>query len=121
MSEQAANASRSARGRSRRRHSRRRRAILWSLVIAVVVALFAFGGKPVYHWLKAKRADQFAAAGDALVESGKWNDAAAKYRAALQLDPLGYHGLESAARLASRADRPEAAGLWEAVLKLPQC
>ena len=120
MSEKGAKASRPARGRGRRHHSRRRRSIWWSSTI-VVVLLFAFGAKPAYHWLRAKRADQFAAAGDALVQKGKWNDAAAKYRAALQLDPLGYHGLESAARLASRADRPEAAGLWEAVLKLPQC
>jgi len=120
MSEEGAKASRPTRGRGRRHHSRRRRAILWSSTI-VFVLLFAFGAKPAYHWLRAKRADQFAAAGDALVEKGKWNDAAGKYRAALQLDPLGYHGLESAARLASRADRPEAAGLWEAVLKLPQC
>jgi len=120
MSEQGVKASRLARGCGRRHHSRRRRAILWSSTI-VLVLLFAFGAKPAYHWLRAKRADQFAAAGDALVQKGKWNDAAAKYRAALQLDPLGYHGLESAARLASRADRPEAAGLWEAVLKLPQC
>ncbi len=44
-----------------------------------------------------------------------------QYRAALQLDPLGYPGLEGAARLASRADRPEAIDLWEQVIKLPQC
>src|SRR6266581_3203907 len=105
--------------RASNRDGRRRRAIWWSSLVLVVL-LVVFGGKGTYHWLKAKRAEQFAAAGDAFVQAGKWNDAAAKYRAALQLDPLGYHGLIGAARLASHADRPEAANLWEEVIKLPR-
>ncbi|HEV3149164.1 MAG TPA: hypothetical protein VGZ24_10990 [Chthoniobacterales bacterium] len=79
------------------------------------------GTKPVYRWLKARRAEQFAAAGDAFAQAGQWNDAAQKYRAALQLDPLGYRGLEGGARLATRLGRPEAVDLWEQVYKLPQC
>jgi hypothetical protein len=98
----------------------RSRAIWWSAIL-VVLLLTAFGAKPLYYFLKAKRAEQFAAAGDALVQAGKWNDAATQYRAALQLDPAGYAGLAGAARLASRADRPEAISLWEQVIKLPQC
>jgi hypothetical protein len=96
------------------------RAIWWS-AICIAVLLAAFGAKPLYHFLKAERAEQLAAAGEALVEAGKWNDAAKKYRAALQLDPLGYRGLEGAARLATRADRPEAIDLWQQVIKLPRC
>src|SRR5437588_11358884 len=100
--------------------SRTRRAIVWSLIL-VAVLIVAFGAKPVYHWLKARRAEQFAAAGDAFAQAGKWNDAAQKYRAALQLDPLGYRGLEGSARLATRLGHPEAFDLWEQVYKLPQC
>jgi hypothetical protein len=106
--------------RSATRRKRRSRAIGWGATFALL-ALVIFGAKPLYHFLKAKRAGQFAAAGDALVRDGKWNDAAKEYRAALQLDPIGYPGLEGAARLASRADRPEAINLWEQVVKLPQC
>ena len=102
------------------RRSRRKRALRWSGML-VALFLLLFGAKSAYHWLKANRAEQFAAAGDDLVQAGKWNDAAAKYRAALQLDPLGYRGLVGAARLASRFDRPEAIELWEQVVRLPQC
>lgn len=97
-----------------------RRAIVWSLTFVVLLAV-ALGARPVYRWLKALRAEQFAAAGDASAQTGKWDDAVQKYRAALQLDPLGYHGLEGAARLATRLGHPEAIDLWEQVYKLPQC
>jgi len=43
------------------------------------VLIVAFGAKPVYHWLKARRAEQFATAGDALTQAGKWDDAAQKF------------------------------------------
>src|SRR5919109_1229222 len=106
-------------GRSRRR-SRRWRAV-WMVAILAAILFLAFGSKGAYHWLKAKRAEQFAVDADQFADTQKWNDAAAKYRAALQLDPLNYRGLAGAARLASRFDRPEAAQLWEQVNKLPQC
>ena len=112
-------ASRSQRRMGGRRKGRSR-AIWWGTIF-IVLAFVVFGAKPLYHFLKAKRAEQFAAAGDALAQAGKWNDAVKEYRAALQLDPLGYPGLEGAARLASRADRPEAIDLWEQIIKLPQC
>jgi len=118
MSEEALNASR--RRGDKRRSSRKRRAIFWGSIVVLLLPV-VLGAKPAYHWLKAKRAEQFAAAADALVQAGKWNAAAERYRAALQLDPLGYRPLEGAARLASRAGRPEAIDLWEQVVKLPQC
>jgi hypothetical protein len=86
----------------------------------LLVAMIA-GAKPGYHWFKARRAAHFAYQGNDLVKQGKWNDAATKYRVALQLDPLGYQGLAGAARLASRANRPEALDLWEQVVRLPRC
>jgi hypothetical protein len=101
------------------RSSQTRQAIIWSLILVVLLTV-ALGTKPVYHWLKTRRAEQFAAAGDGFAQAGKWNDAAQKYRAALQLDPLGYRGLEGGARLATRLGRPEAVDLWEQVYKLPQ-
>ena len=120
MSEKASSASPLRQERRPPPSSRTRRAIVWSLIL-VAVLIVAFGAKPVYHWLKARRAEQFATAGDALAQAGKWDDAAQKYRAALQLDPLGYRGLEGGARLATLLGHPEAVDLWEQVYKLPQC
>jgi hypothetical protein len=120
MSEQTPIPSRRRRSHERRRSSKKNRIILGSCIVAVVIVC-VLGVRPVYHWLKAKRSDQFAAAGDASVRAAKWNEAAKEYRAALQLDPLGYRALEGAARLASRLDHPEAVDLWEQVVKLPQC
>ena len=97
-----------------------RRAIVWSSILVVLLTV-TLGARPVYRWLKALRSEQFAAAGDAFAQAGRWEDAAQRYRAALQLDPLGYHGLEGAARLATRLGGPEAIDLWEQVYKLPQC
>ncbi|PYJ84013.1 MAG: hypothetical protein DME73_00935 [Verrucomicrobia bacterium] len=90
--------------------------MLIASVLAVIVA-----GTIAYRWFKGQRAERFAAAGEALVAADKWNDAAVQYRVALQLDPSNYHGLSGAARLASKAERPEALELWQKVLALPQC
>jgi hypothetical protein len=89
-------------------------------LVAALFVLALFGAKRTYRWAKARRADQFAAAGDNLAQAGKWNESAEKYRAALRLAPLGYRGLSGAARLASKLGRPEAVDLWEQVAKLPQ-
>jgi len=106
--------------RSDRRVSRRRRTFIWLTILILLVAAMA-GAKPAYHWLKARRAEHFANQGNALFKQGKWNEAATKYRVALQLDPLGYPGLAGAARLATRANHPEALDLWEQIVRLPQC
>jgi tetratricopeptide (TPR) repeat protein len=105
--------------RSNPRACRRRRTFIWLTILILLVAAIA-GAKPGYHWLKARRAEHFAAQGNALFQQGKWNEAATKYRVALLLDPLGYAGLAGAARLASRANRPEALDLWEQVARLSQ-
>lgn len=107
-------------GTSRRSRPRKKRALVWILILVLLVAA-GVGAKFSYHWLKAQRAEQFAAQGETFVQAGKWNEAAEKYRAALQLDPLGYRGLRGAAALASKLERPEAVDLWEQVAKLPQC
>jgi hypothetical protein len=67
------------RERSSRRSNgrqRRRKAVIWWCAVLTLVVLAAFGARPVYHFLKAKRAEQFVNAGDVLVQSGKWNEAA---------------------------------------------
>ena len=100
--------------------ARKRRGRWWILLIASVLAVIV-AGTIAYRWFKGQRAERFAAAGEALVAADKWNDAAVQYRVALQLDPSNYHGLSGAARLASKAERPEALELWQKVLALPQC
>jgi hypothetical protein len=99
--------------------ARRRRNIAW-IVALVGLILLAAGARKFYHWAKAQRAAQFAAQADQYAAAGKEEEAAKRYRAALQLDPMGYTALQGAARLASRLSRPEAADLWREVVTLPQ-
>jgi hypothetical protein len=106
--------------RQQRNLARKQRGRRWILLIASVLAVIV-AVTLAYRWFKGQRAERFAAAGDALVAADKWNDAAVQYRVALQLDPSNYHGLSGAARLASKAERPEALELWQKVLALPQC
>ena len=106
--------------RDQRNLARKRRGRWWILLTASVLAVIVAGTR-AYRWFKGQRAERFAAAGEALVAANKWNDAAVQYRVALQLDPSNYHGLSGAARLASKAERPEALELWQKVLALPQC
>src|SRR5947209_19986807 len=100
--------------------ARKRRGRWWILLIASVLVVIV-AGTIAYRWFKGQRAERFAAAGDALVAADKWNDAAIQYRVALEMDPSSYRGLSGAARLATKADRPEALELWQKVLTLPQC
>jgi len=106
--------------RDQRNLARKRRGRWWILLTASVLAVIV-AGTIAYRWFKGQRAERFAAAGETLVAANKWNDAAVQYRVALQLDPSNYHGLSGAARLASKAERPEALELWQKVLALPQC
>lgn len=88
----------------------------WILALVVLVVL-VLGGVLGYQWVRVRRANKFATAGDSMREANKLNDAAVQYRVALQLDPNNYHALSGAARLASQADRPEAIELWQKVIE----
>src|SRR5438105_941635 len=92
----------------------------WIITLSAIVLLF-FGAGVTYSWIKARRAERFAAAGDAFVAADKWSEAAVQYRVALQLNPSSYRALSGAARLATKADRPEALELWQKVLTLSEC
>src|SRR5436853_6371873 len=103
-----------------RRSTRRRRRRAWLIVLVLTLVLIG-GSVAGYSWFKARRADRFAALGDTLTAANKWSDAAVQYRVALALNPSGYRALSGAARLATKADRPEALELWQKVLTLRQC
>jgi hypothetical protein len=103
------------------RHGGRRRKHRGWILAVIILAFLAGVGALTYHWVKIQRAERFATTGDSLFNAGKWNDAATQYRVALQLDPQNYHALTSAARFASRTDRPEAIELWQRVIQLPKC
>jgi len=90
-------------------------------VLLVAVVLLIGAGIWGYSWFKARRVDRFAALGDTLLAAEKWNEAAVQYRVALQLNPSSYRALSGAARLATKADRPEALEIWQKVLTLRQC
>ena len=98
---------------------KRRRLRVWVVAVAAVLVLL-FGIRPAFRWFKSTRSAQLAAKANSLAEAGKLNEAADNFRAALQLDPIGYPALQGAARLATRVDRPEALDLWEQVVKRPQ-
>ncbi len=105
----------SVQSEGRRPTARKRRR--W-LLLGLALLLLLGGIIATYAWLKVRRANEFARKGDALLQAGKLNDAAVDYRVALQLDPNNYLGLSGAARLASRAERPEALELWQRTLAL---
>jgi hypothetical protein len=105
--------------RAERRAARRRIIAAWCLG-AILFILAIIGGRQAYRWAKTQRANQFVKAGDELAAGGKTNDAAGKYHAALQLDPMGYRALQGAARLATKVSRPEAVDFWGEVVKLPE-
>jgi len=107
------------RGRRARRKARRRRLLFWGAILVLLLLIVA-SAKPAYRWAKTRRANHFAAEAAALTRAGKMSEAAAKYRAALQLDPIGYQPLAGAARLATQAGLPEAVSLWQQLLRLPQ-
>lgn len=117
MSDAKSSAQRMAKDRAQRRWERRKVLIWWIVGVVAFIALIV-GAKRAYHWAKEERAAHFDDAGDQFMRAGKMREAADQYRAALQLDPMGYRPLASAARLATRIGRPEALGLWEEVMKL---
>ena len=104
-------------GGSSRHKPQQRRSRLWILLLVIIVIL-AGGGVLGYQVVKARRANRFAVTGDALRNANKLNEAAIQYQVALQLDPDNYRALSGAARLASKADRPEALELWQKVIQL---
>src|SRR5215217_467769 len=118
MSERASSSRRRG-GPSARKAARRKRVIIWSSVFVLLLG-FLVAAKPSYRGLKQWRGDQLAAQGEAMVRAGKLNEAASNYRAALQLDPLGYRPLSGAARLATQGGRPESVDLWAQVVQLPE-
>lgn len=119
MSETESLARRMAADRAERLAARRKVIIAW-WVAGVLLLAFIIGSRQAYHWAKSRRAAQFAEAGDQLSAADKPEEAAAKFRAALQLDPMGYRPLQGAARLASKLGRPEASDLWGEVVKLSE-
>jgi hypothetical protein len=117
MSDGESLARRMAADRAEKMAARRRRNMAWVAALVVVIVL-AVGGRQFYRWAKVRRAAQFAAEAGQFAAAGKNEEAAKRYRAALQLDPLGYSALQGAARLASKLSRPEAADLWREVIRL---
>src|SRR5437763_2725921 len=106
--------------RDSRHLAQRKRCRFWiGLAFAILILIVA--RNIAYRWFKAQRADRFAATGDALSAENKGNEAAVQYRVALQLNPSSYRALSGAARLATKADRPEALELWQKVLTLSEC
>ena len=103
-----------------RRRTVKGRGRRWLVLVVAVVALIG-AGIWGYSWFKTRRAERFAALGDTLLAANKWNEAAVQYRVALQMNPTSYRALSGAARLATKADRPEALEIWQKVLTLRQC
>src|SRR2546423_6684922 len=89
-----------AREQSRRRRRR------WIIIVSAIVLLF-FGAGVTYSWIKARRAERFAAAGDAFVAADKWSEAAVPNSVALQLHTSSYSRVNGAARPCSQTEPPQ--------------
>ncbi len=98
----------------------RRRSKLGCVAVVVGLILLIVAGRFAYKWAKVARAHQFAKQGDELTVAGKYTEAAGRYRAALQLAPMDYHALRSAAMLGTRISPSQAVDLWGQVMRLPQ-
>ncbi len=96
-----------------RRNSRLRQFITWTLVILVIALIF--GGKPLYHEFKHRRANSLAQQGDLLVNEKQANAAVDKYRAALEIDPASVHANYGMARLLTAARMADAFSHWNVV------
>lgn len=109
-------------GPARRSHraAKRRRRFILAAVAGILFLAAMVAAKPIYHWVKARRADALAAEAERLVEQQKFGEAAVDYRAALSLDPFGYRPLRGAAELATRLHHNEALPLWEQVARSPR-
>ncbi len=119
MSDGESLARRMAADRAEKMAARRRRNMAWVAALIAVI-LLAVAGRQVYRWAKVRRAAQFTVEANQFAAAGKNEEAAKRFRAALQLNPMGYEPLRGAAQLASKLNRPEASDLWGQVVRLPQ-
>src|SRR5437870_83846 len=97
---------------------RKRRRIIVSLIVLVVLALGAFfGGRPVLHRIKAWQARRHAQTAFTLMEKEQWNDARKEATAAYQLWPNEPEAIRAVARFLSRTRQPQALEFWERLEK----
>lgn len=86
---------------------------MWMLLILVIALIF--GGKPLYHEFKHRRANSLAQQGDLMVNEKQANAAVDKYRAALEIDPANVHANYGMARLLTAARMVDAFSHWNVV------
>jgi hypothetical protein len=96
---------------------RRRRFIVWSLVLLAALALV--GWKFVVPRLKAMRARQFVAEADALIRRDEFNAAMPKILSALRFAPNDPQVLRTAAKLFAEFRIPMGLGYYQMLLKTP--
>src|SRR5919106_5314130 len=91
---------------------KRRRIVLITLGVLLLIAAGVFGARPAAGAIKAWQARRHAQRAFAYIEKEKWMDAHGEAVAAYQLRPTEPQALRAVARFLSRTHQPEALEFW---------
>lgn len=89
-----------------------KRPVLWTVAALFVIGLGVVA-KPAYRSLKTHRANKIAAESEALIASGRWEEALQKAQSAIQLSGQDPRAFAVAARILGHFGREEALGYWD--------
>jgi tetratricopeptide (TPR) repeat protein len=92
---------------------KRRRIVLITLGVLLLIAAGVFGARPAAGAIKAWQARRHAQRAFAYIEKEKWMDAHGEAVAAYQLRPTEPQALRAVARFLSRTHQPEALDFWK--------
>ena len=102
----------------RLKNLKRRRILIVSVALVLLLAAGYFGGRPGINVVKAWQARRHAAKAFACIDNENWADARKEATAAYQLRPTEPQSLRAIARFLSRTRQPDALEFWQQLEKI---
>src|SRR6266478_2678662 len=102
----------------RLRRLKRRRILIVSVALVLLLVAGYFGGRPGINAVKAWQARRHAANAFAYINKQNWTDARKEATAAYQLRPTEPQSLRAVARFLSRTRQPDALEFWQQLEKI---
>src|SRR6267378_1345856 len=102
----------------RLRRLKRRRILIVSVALVLLLVAGYFGGRPGINVVKAWQARRHAAKAFAYIDNENWADARKEATAAYQLRPTEPQALRAVARFLSRTRQPDALEFWQQLEKI---